>query len=129
MIQPAPRSSSADHRPQRRALCRRAGSSDHAPAGRSRAIIFAARQAWVICVVTLVCLGANSSSGADLSEARKQFFTGHYTECRRACEQALREDEYSEDWRLLLIQSCLTQGRYAEAHTALSSALARFQNS
>src|SRR5262245_9494551 len=52
---------------------------------------------------------------ADLEEVRKQFLSGQYSNCIRACEQAIADREYSEEWRLLLVQSLMATGRYTNA--------------
>lgn len=99
------------------------------PASLNRATIPGDCRSWTICFTALICFGVWSSPGADTDSARKQFLSGSYAGCIQTCEQAIRDKEYSEEWRLLLIQSCLAVGRYADAHTALTNALSRYSDS
>lgn len=65
----------------------------------------------------------------DLDDARKLLLTGQYSEAIRAAEKGVQEDENSEEWRLLLVQSHMVVGQYAKAHTALTNALSRYPHS
>ncbi|KAF0179956.1 MAG: hypothetical protein FD161_969 [Limisphaerales bacterium] len=65
----------------------------------------------------------------DLDDARKLLLTGKYSEAIRAAEKGVKEEEGSEDWRLLLVQSHMAVGQYAQAHTALTNALSRYPHS
>jgi tetratricopeptide (TPR) repeat protein len=67
--------------------------------------------------------------GADLEEVRKQFISGQYSNCIRACEQAIADREYSEEWRLLLVQSLLATGRYTNALGVINASLDRYASS
>src|SRR2546423_15506865 len=60
--------------------------------------------------VGLSLAGGFSASlrAADLEEARQQLVQGHYSDCIHLCEQALGAQEYSEEWRLLLIDCLMT---------------------
>ena len=51
------------------------------------------------------------SHGADLDEVRQQYIQGHYSNCIHLCEQAIGQQEYNEEWRLLLVQSLMTLGQ------------------
>ena len=89
--------------------------------------------AWAICVrrlaavFLLVCLWP--AAAADLSQARKLFLSGDYSECVRLSEQAIRDRERDEEWPLLLMKSLLATGRYPEAQSALTNALSRHRSS
>jgi len=76
-------------------------------------------------------VGASQLSllGADLDEGRQDFIQGHYSNCIHLCEQAIGDQEYNEEWRLLLIQSLLTLGNYPKAHTVLTNNLDRYPSS
>lgn len=65
----------------------------------------------------------------DLDDARKLLLTGKYSEAIRAAEKGVKEEEGSEDWRLLLVQSHMAVGQYAQAHTALTNALGKYPHS
>lgn len=82
-------------------------------------------------VAGLVWLGAGAFpvSGADIEASRQEFLSGHYTHCVRLCEQALRENEPGESWRLLLAETYLTLGKYPEAQAVMTSALERYSSS
>src|SRR5450759_1052887 len=82
-------------------------------------------------VAGLVWLGAGAFpvSGADIEASRQEFLSGHYTNCVRLCEQALRENEPGESWRLLLAEAYLTLGKYPEAQAVMTSALERYSSS
>ena len=65
----------------------------------------------------------------DLEDARKLLLTGKYADAIRAAEKGVKEEEGSEDWRLLLVQAHMAVGQYAQAHTALTNALSRYPHS
>src|SRR4051794_17102492 len=65
----------------------------------------------------------------DVDEARQQFVKGRYEECFRNCQRAIAEQEYSEEWRLLGIQSLLELGRYTNALELVTTALDRYSSS
>ena len=63
---------------------------------------------------------------ADLTAARQQLITGDYSNCIATCEQAIKEFEYEEEWRVLLVKSLVAIGKYPEAGTVISNALDRY---
>ena len=65
----------------------------------------------------------------DLDDARKLLLTGKYSEAITAAEKGAKEEEGSEDWRILLVQSHMAVGQYAQAHTALTNALGKYPHS
>src|SRR5438445_11099256 len=67
--------------------------------------------------------------GADLDETRQEFIQGHYSNCIHLCQQAIGDQEYNEEWRILLIQSLMTVGQYANARAVLTNNLQRFSSS
>jgi tetratricopeptide (TPR) repeat protein len=62
----------------------------------------------------------------DLENARREFLKGNYAACIRRSEQVIRNRQSDEEWPLLLTQSLLAAGRYAEALTASNAALDRY---
>ena len=82
---------------------------------------------WLAAVCPL--LSFRPVCAADLEQGRKLFVRGDYSECVRVCEQALRDHERDEEWPLLLMKSLLVTGRYPEAQSALTSALAHNRSS
>jgi tetratricopeptide (TPR) repeat protein len=57
------------------------------------------------------------------------FRGGQYAECIQACEQAIRENDFSENFRLLKLRAEMETGRYAQALQTLEAALGRFPSS
>ncbi len=90
------------------------------------------RQAIVAFVLTLVTglgVAATAVHGADPDDAWDQFRTGHYTNALAMAEEAIRNDRYQEDWRLVRAKTLLTLGRYAEARSAITNALEQYSTS
>src|SRR2546430_14381246 len=81
----------------------------------------------------LVCLFALFLSSpllaADVADVRQQFINGQYEECYRNCKQAIAEQEYGEEWRLLGIQALLEMGHYTNALDLLTASLDRYSSS
>ena len=75
------------------------------------------------------CGSAWRLQAADLDEGRQHFIQGHYSDCIRLCEQALGDQEYSEEWRLLLIDCFMTVGRYTNALTVVTANMERYPSS
>ncbi|MBI5800595.1 MAG: tetratricopeptide repeat protein [Verrucomicrobia bacterium] len=65
----------------------------------------------------------------DLDAARKLLLTGKYPEAITAATKGVQEEEGSEEWRLLLVQSHMAVGQYSQAHTALTNALGKYPHS
>ncbi len=61
----------------------------------------------------------------DLKEAQGQFLSGNYTGCVAVAEQALREGQDTEEWSLLLSDGLMAMGRYPQARTVVTNALAQ----
>ena len=69
---------------------------------------------WLLCgVVSFYCLSGRAQT---LEETQQQFLQGHYEDVIMATKKQVAEGS-SSDWRILLIQSLLTVGRYGEAYT------------
>jgi tetratricopeptide (TPR) repeat protein len=62
----------------------------------------------------LACFGAQ---GQSLAETEGQFLSGHYDAVIETTRSKLEGDEYVDGWRVLLVKSLLTVGRYAEARS------------
>jgi Tfp pilus assembly protein PilF len=65
------------------------------------------------------------TAAADLKEAQERFLTGDYSGCAALAQKALPEHQDNDDWHLLLTKSLLATGKYAEARSAITNALAR----
>ena len=72
---------------------------------------------------------AFSLQAADVADVRQQFINGQYEECYRNCKEAIAEQEYGEEWRLLGIQALLEMGRYTNALELLTASLGRYSSS
>jgi len=69
---------------------------------------------WLWCGFTF--LGVSSAAGQSLEEAQQQFLRGNYEDVIKTARKQV-EDGSSSDWRILLVRSLLTVGRYGEAYT------------
>jgi len=92
------------------------------------------RRAMAKALLAFVCgfgclLFASSVRALDVDEARQHFIKGHYADSIRLCRQAIVDQEYGEEWRLLLIQSFMTVGQYSNALSVLTTNLERFSSS
>src|SRR5215510_8356127 len=77
----------------------------------------------LFCVLAFFSCSSFPLFAADLEKARQEFLSGSYSNCIRHAEQAIRQNDFEEDWRLLLAKSLLTVGKYPEALTVISNAL------
>jgi tetratricopeptide (TPR) repeat protein len=72
-------------------------------------------------IFRLLCSGwllaGVSADAQDLGEMQQQFLRGNYTEVITAAQKEVADNGYRSDWRLLLVKSLLTVGRYDEAGT------------
>ena len=83
---------------------------------------------FVVVAILATCLG-NSLRAADLEEVRQQFARGQYADCARIAEREVKDQPYSEEWRILLIESLLAAGRYTNALVETETALNRSYSS
>ncbi len=63
---------------------------------------------------------------AELKELQALYQKGEYRECLRLAKSELEDNNYSQSWRLLLLQAQLATGDYEGANAALAEALDRF---
>jgi len=82
-----------------------------------------------ILLVLLAVWLVRPACADELSDARKLLQTGKYSEAIAAAEKGAKEEESSEDWRLLLVQAHMAVGQFQQAHTALTNALSRYPHS
>lgn len=66
-----------------------------------------------------------SLSAAEVTEAWKQLRSGDYNGAIHAAEKAIASEKRGDEWHLVLMEGLLTTGRYPEAQSALTNALAR----
>ena len=70
---------------------------------------------WLIaCGLLVLVFGAPAQS---LEDAQRDFLHGKYDAVIKTATKQVAAGDYSDDWRVLLVKSLLTVGRYAEAHT------------
>ena len=81
---------------------------------------------WGLLLASLGSLALTGHAAIDLDETRALFVKGSYTECIKACDQAIEEDESSDDWRVLLARTLLEVGRYTNAYSVVTTNLDRF---
>jgi tetratricopeptide (TPR) repeat protein len=73
----------------------------------------------------LVLCGILQAVCAEFKEAQKQFLAGDYAGVVTLAQKAAANHPEDEDWQLLLSDALMATGRYAEAQTAITNALAR----
>jgi tetratricopeptide (TPR) repeat protein len=81
---------------------------------------------WPVSLLLIGCglfLLISSASAQTLQDAQKDFLHGNYDAVIKSAKKQIEEGDYSGDWRVLLVKSLLTVGRYAEAHTNALRAL------
>ena len=70
---------------------------------------------WLIGCALFVLI--SHATAQTLDDAQKDFLHGHYDAVIKTAKKQIEAGDYSGDWRVLLVKSLLTVGRYAEAHT------------
>lgn len=83
----------------------------------------------LVTVLLAALVGPWTVVAADLTAAWELFLTGKYQECSTACQAAIDAGEFSENWRLLKIESDWTRGDYLAALETLDTALRRYSTS
>src|SRR5438046_8172655 len=63
--------------------------------------------------------------GAELEGARRLFMAGQYDDCASQARNVVESRPEDEAWQLLLSQALLATGKYREARSAMTNALAR----
>lgn len=83
------------------------------------------------CLLFLVFGGSVTArlGAAELKDAQRDFLAGRYAECIAAAEVGIEDSRDAHEWHLLLVQSQLELGRYAEAYNAWTNAVAHEQRS
>lgn len=88
----------------------------------SRSVCF-----WLIgCGMLLL---APRTTAQTLEEAQTNFLHGNYDAVIKTATKQIEAGDYSGDWRVLLVNSLLTVGRYDEAHTNALAALNDYSGS
>src|SRR5579862_589418 len=83
---------------------------------KSRSVAFAwPVSLWLIGCALFVLI--SHATAQTLDDAQKDFLHGHYDAVIKTAKKQIEAGDYSGDWRVLLVKSLLTVGRYAEAHT------------
>jgi len=84
------------------------------------------RSARTYAVAWLLCLAAVGLHGADLDEAQPLFIKGEYNKCIRMCNEAIKDGEPEDAWRVLLARSLMAVGRYTNAYSVVHTNLDKF---
>lgn len=63
------------------------------------------------------------AAAQSLDDAQRDFLRGHYDDVIKTAAKQVEAGDYSGEWRVLLVKSLLTVGRYADAHTNALAAL------
>src|SRR6185312_1322782 len=69
---------------------------------------------WLWC--GLAFLNVSSASAQSLEDAQQKFLRGNYEDVIKIAKKQV-EDGSSSDWRILLVRSLMTVGRYGDAYT------------
>jgi predicted Zn-dependent protease len=77
----------------------------------------------------LIFLAVCTVHAADLEATRKLFLTGQYVTVAKEAQKAVDENEYDEEWRVLLGRALLEQGKYAEALEIATKSVPRYYSS
>ncbi len=77
---------------------------------RSPSVALAVAGVWLL----ILCAGARAQS---LEETRAKFLGGQYNAVIETTKNKVGAGEYTDGWRVLLVKSLLTVGRYAEARS------------
>lgn len=72
---------------------------------------------------------AHPLSAVDLEATRKLLLTGQYAACAKDAQKAVDENEYDEEWRIILGRALLEQGKYAEALEIATKSVPRYYSS
>jgi len=82
-----------------------------------------------LLALLLLLAGAGGGLAAELEDARKLLLEGKYTECEKMVKQAIDDNEYDEEWRVLQGRALLAQGKYPEALEGITKAVPRYYSS
>lgn len=77
----------------------------------------------------LMFLAVCSVQAADLEATRKLFLTGQYVTAAKDAQKAVDENEYDEEWRVLLGRALLEQGKFPEALEVATKSVPRYYSS
>src|SRR5471032_2362046 len=72
-------------------------------------------------IFRLVCMGllfaGTGACAQTLQEMQSQFLLGNYAKVITTAQKEVDDNSYLTDWRMLLVKSLLTAGRYGDAYT------------
>jgi tetratricopeptide (TPR) repeat protein len=77
----------------------------------------------------VVCFLGVSVFAQDLDGAKRSFVAGKYEGALEMAEKAIKNNEWEEGWRQVLIRSQMELGRYREALATTTNALRRYSSS
>lgn len=85
-----------------------------------RALPVVGRRLWVGALLWI----AAHASAQSLDQTQREFLHGNYDTVIKVAQKRVDAGDYQDDWRLLLVKSLLTVGRYSEAHSNAVAGLA-----
>ena len=80
----------------------------------------------LVAVGALLLAPVTSASAADISEPRASAAAGDYETALQQVNQAIEDNVYGENWRVLKADLLLTLGRYDEARATLETAIEKY---
>src|SRR5690349_17210186 len=86
---------------------------------------FSRRGTSALLALMLSLLLAAPLAAQNFSDAKKRVASGDYEGALKICEEATREYDPNEEWRLLEISTLMELGRYPDALRALNQGMAR----
>jgi len=69
-----------------------------------------------LCCWSWLLMGTTASA-QDLEEMQRQFLRGNYAGVIKTAQKEVADNGYRNDWRMLLVKSLLSVGRYGDAYT------------
>ena len=84
---------------------------------------------WLVLAAALAAAAPAASPAAEVADAQKLFWSGKYAECVAACDEAIEDREFDEEWYLLKIRAQLATGQYPQALRTYEEALDRHDRS
>lgn len=98
----------------------------NAPASHARNGHWLLRVFAVVSFLTTFNSHTLPASAANLDVARPLFIKGEFKKCIQQCQEAIREGEPEDEWRVLLARSMMAIGNYTNAYSVVSTNLERF---
>ena len=98
----------------------------NAPASHARNGHWLLRVFAVVASLAIFASTITPAHAADLDVARPLFIKGEFKKCIQQCEEAIRDGETEDEWRVLLGRSMMAIGNYTNAYSVVSTNLEKF---